>query len=61
VLIAQAIGEYGGGGGGGLLDSLVMTVRSAMSWVETSFAHDRPMWIGGVVLLVVVFWFFKRR
>jgi len=60
VLIAQSIGEYGGRGGG-ILDSLITTMQSAVSWVETSIAHDRPVWIAAAIALVVVLWFFKRR
>ena len=57
VLISQSLGEYGGASA---FDGVAGTVRSAVSWIETSIAQDRPLWIGGAVVLVVV-WFFLRR
>ena len=57
VLISQSLGEYGGASA---FDSLAGTVGSAVSWIENSIAQDRPLWIGGAVILVVV-WFFLRR
>ena len=57
VLISQNLGEYAGSGA---FNGIATTMRSAMSWVESSFARDRPLWIGGVIVLAVV-WFFLRR
>jgi len=57
VLISQSLGEYGGASA---LDGMAGTVRSAVAWVETSIAQDRPLWIGGVIVLALI-WFFLRR
>jgi len=57
VLISQSLGEYAGSSA---FSGIATTMRSAMSWVEDSFARDRPLWIGGVLVLAVV-WFFLRR
>jgi hypothetical protein len=57
VLISQSVGEYAGSGA---FDGFASTVQSAVSWVESSFARDRPLWIGGVIV-VAVLWFFLRR
>jgi hypothetical protein len=57
VLISQNLGEYAGSSA---FSGVATTMRSAMSWVEDSFARDRPLWIGGVIVLAVV-WFFLRR
>jgi hypothetical protein len=57
VLISQSLGEYAGASA---FDGVAGTVRSAVSWVESSIAHDRPLWIGAVIV-VAVLWFFLRR
>jgi hypothetical protein len=57
VLIAQAIGEYGGSIFGGLATA----VGSAASWVQASLVYDRPQWIGAAIALVVLLWLFRRR
>jgi hypothetical protein len=57
VLISQSLGEYAGSSA---FSGIATTMRSAMSWVEDSFARDRPLWIGGVILVAVV-WFVLRR
>ena len=58
VLISQSVGEYAGASA---FDGIVTTVGSAASWVESSFARDRPLWIGGVIVLALVWFFFRRR
>jgi len=57
VLISQSLGEYAGASA---FDGIANTVRSAVSWVESSIVRDRPLWIGGVIVLAVL-WFFLRR
>ena len=58
VLISQSLGEYAGSSA---FSGIATTMRSAMSWVEDSFARDRPLWIGGVIVLAVIWFFFLRR
>ena len=59
MLLAQAMGEYGGTSGG-ILGIFAGAVSSAHDWVTTSWAQDQPLWIGGGVCLLVVFWLFRR-
>jgi hypothetical protein len=58
VLIAQALGEYGGAG---VLGGLATAAGSAVSWVQTSLTYDRPQWIGAAIVVLVVFWLFRKR
>jgi len=58
VLISQSIGEYAGAGA---FDGIATTVQSAVSWLESSIARDRPLWIGGVIVLALVLFFLRKR
>ena len=55
MLISQAMAEYGA------MASVAGAVESAVNWVDYSFTHDRPVWIGVGVGLVLVWFLFRRR
>jgi hypothetical protein len=58
VLVAQSIGEYGGAS---VITTLVTSVQSAASWIQTSLIYDRPQWIVAAILVLVLVVFVKRR
>ena len=55
MLISQAMVEYG------VMASVASGLESAVTWVDNSLTHDRPMWIAAGVGILVVWFLFRRR
>lgn len=55
MLIAQTMVEYG------VIANVAEGLQSAVTWVEASLTHDRPMWIAAGVGIVLAWFLFRRR
>ena len=61
LMLAQSVGEYGATSGAGVLGRIGEFISSTGQWIADSFEQNTGLWVGAAVVLLVVFFLFRRR